>query len=241
MSPIVLDDIDEPDVWELIRWMAQRSSDWVLIGGLMVATFDLEYGDPWRQTHDVDSLFDVRHAARGAIRDHVEELRSVGFEFVANHAGLGHRLVRGNLILDVLSTDHFPQDPLVSLAPRLETFQTPGGSQAMKRREAVDVSFRGTVFRLPRPNLLGAILVKAAASRHANRPKDHRDLAHLVAKVDDPIALRRGIEAHERRLLAERLTHRLVSAELAAIGRDAATKLRLLAVETDRGGPVVEP
>lgn len=42
MRPIVLDDIDTPDVWALLRWMTARSSDWVLIGGLMVATFDLE-------------------------------------------------------------------------------------------------------------------------------------------------------------------------------------------------------
>jgi hypothetical protein len=62
VTPIVLDAIDEPDVWNLIRWMTERSTDWVLIGGLMVATFDLEHGDPWRQTHDIDSLFDVRHA-----------------------------------------------------------------------------------------------------------------------------------------------------------------------------------
>lgn len=234
MRPIVLDDIDEPEVWGLVRWMAERSSDWVLIGGLMVATFDLEYGDSWRQTDDVDSLFDVRRAARGAIRDHVDELRQIGFEFVANHEGIGHRLTRGALILDVLSTDHFPQDPLVSLSPRLETFQTPGGSQAVKRREAVEVSFRGDTFLLPRPNLLGAILVKAAASRHANRPKDHRDLAHLIAKVDDPIELRQELASHERRLLGERLNHRLVSAELASIGRDAAAKMRLLSVDSRR-------
>jgi hypothetical protein len=229
VTPIVLDDIDEPEVWNLVRWMAERSSDWVLIGGLMVATFDIEYGDPWRQTHDIDSLFDVRHAARGAIRDHVDELRQVGFEFVTGREGLGHRLVRGDLILDLLSTDHFPEDPLVSLSPRLETFQTPGGSQAIKRRELVDVSFRGEAFLLPRPNLLGAILIKAAASKHARRPKDHRDLAHLVAKVEDPITLRSDLRSHERRLLADRLAQRLVAAELAAIGRDAATKLRLLA------------
>jgi hypothetical protein len=150
---------------------------------------------------------------------------------VTAREGLGHRLVRGDLILDVLSTDHFPEDPLVSLSPRLETFQTPGGSQAVKRREVVEVSFRDEAFGLPRPNLLGAILIKAASSKHARRQKDHRDLAHLVAKVDDPIALRAGLRSHERRLLADRLAQRLVAAELAAIGRDAATKLRLLAAD----------
>jgi hypothetical protein len=226
---IELDEIDEPEVWALLKWMAERSNDWVLIGGLMVATFDIEYGHDWRQTHDVDSLFDVRRAARGAIRRHVDELREIGFEFVTARQGLGHRMARGDLVLDVLSTDHFPADPLVSLAPRLETSQTPGGSQAVKRRETVEVSFRGDTFALPRPNLLGAIMVKAAASRHANRPKDHRDLAHLLANVEDPIALRIDLKARERQLLAERLEHRLVRAELASIGNDAETRLRLLA------------
>jgi hypothetical protein len=226
---IVVDDIDEPEVWALLKWMTERSTDWVLIGGLMVATFDIEYGHQWRQTDDVDSLFDVRHAARGAIRRHVDELRQDGFEFVTAREGLGHRMRRGELILDVLSTDHFPADPLVSLSPRLETFQTPGGSQAVKRREEVEVSFRGDRFMLPRPNLLGAIMVKASASLKANRPKDHRDFAHLVANVDDPIALRNDLRAHERKLLAGRFEHRLVRAELASIGHDAQTRLRLLA------------
>jgi hypothetical protein len=64
MTAIVLDEIDEPDVWELIQWMAERSQNWVLIGGLMVATFDIEHNQAWRETHDVDSLFDVRHAPK---------------------------------------------------------------------------------------------------------------------------------------------------------------------------------
>jgi hypothetical protein len=95
----------------------------------------------------------------------------------------------------------------------------------------VQVSFRGDAFLLPRPNLLGAIMIKAAASRHANRPKDHRDLAHLIAKVDDPIAVRNDLRGHERRLLADRLAHRLVAAELAEIGRNATAKIALLAAE----------
>ena len=228
MSPIVLDEIDEPEMWNLIAWMAERSQDWVLIGGLMVATFDLEFGHPWRETHDIDSLVDVRHAAKGAIRNHVDELRELGFQFVLGHEGLGHRLARGALIVDVLSAEHFPADPLVSLNPRLETFQTPGGSQAIKRREVITASFQGREFELPRPSLLGAILLKAAVSATARRPKDHRDLAHLIAKVSDPLAFRNELRAHERRLLAGRLNDRVVAAELANAGYDAALKLRIL-------------
>lgn len=122
----------------------------------MVATFDLEYDHAWRQTHDVDALFDVRHARSGAIRTYVDDLRSTGFEFVTAQRGLGHRLTRDNLVLDVLSTEHFPADPLVSLSPRLETFQTPGGSQAIKRRQDVKASFRGEIFTLGRSSACSA-------------------------------------------------------------------------------------
>ncbi len=230
---LVLDEIDQPEMWGLVAWMTERSSDWVLIGGLMVASFDVEYGHAWRPTEDIDSLFDVRHAARGAIRNHVTELREAGFEFVLGREALGHRLRRGDLILDVLATEHFPADPLVSLDPRLETFQTPGGSQAIKRREVVTASFRGREFLLPRPNLLGATILKAAASATANRPKDHRDFAHLVAKIADPMSLRSELSGPERRLLTSRLDNRSVTAQLGIAGNDAAARLRILASRTD--------
>jgi len=42
INPIVLDELDVPEMWQLIIWMSERSRDWVLIGGLMVASFDLE-------------------------------------------------------------------------------------------------------------------------------------------------------------------------------------------------------
>jgi hypothetical protein len=231
MTPLILDEIDQPEMWELVAWMTERSSDWVLIGGLMVATFDVEYGHAWRPTEDIDSLFDVRHAPRGAIRSHVAKLREAGFEFVLGREALGHRLRRGDLILDVLATEHFPADPLVSLDPRLETFQTPGGSQAIKRREVVAASFRGREFQLPRPNLLGATILKAAASASANRPKDHRDFAHLVAKIADPMSLRSQLSSSERRLLAGRLANRSVAAQLAIAGDDAPARLRVLSSE----------
>lgn len=191
-----------------------------------------EIDQPWRPTEDVDSLFDVRHARRGAIRRHVAELREAGFEFVLGREALGPRLRRGDLILDVLVTEHFPADPLVSLDPRPETFQTPGGSQAIKRREVVSASFRDREFPLPRPNLLGATILKAAASASADRPKDHRDFAHLVAKIADPMSLRSQLSGSERRLLAGRLSNQSVVAQLAIVDNDAAARLRILASDT---------
>jgi hypothetical protein len=68
----------------------------------------------------------------------------------------------------------------------------------------------------------------------STQPKNHRDLAHLVANVDNPIALGVELKAHERRLLAERLDQRLVKAGLAAIGNDAVARLRLLAAAPAR-------
>ena len=174
--PIMVDDIDEPEMWALLKWMAERS------GGRL---------DGRHVRHRVRTPLAPEPRCRQPLRcpscrprsDPTPRRRTTPTRLRVRHSPTGNRPppdTRGDLILDVLSTDHFPADPLVSLSPRLETFQTPGGSQAVKRRESVEVSFRGDAFMLPRPNLLGAVVVKAAASLHANRPKDHRDLAHLT-------------------------------------------------------------
>src|SRR5204863_439110 len=70
--------------------------------------------------------------------------------------------------------------------PPAHTVQVPGGTQALRRTELVSVRLgrrRGT---LPRPNLLGAILVKTRAVDIDDVPENQRlDLALLLSFVDD--------------------------------------------------------
>ena len=78
-----------------------------------------------------------------------------------------------------------------------------------------------------RQNLLGATILKTAA----NRPKDHRDFAHLVAKIADPMSLRSELSRPERRILVSRMDNRSVTAQLGigvAGGSEQKIPLRLI-------------
>lgn len=80
-----------------------------------------------------------------------------------------------------------------------------GGSQALARSRPVPVRLDGREFELPCPSVLGAILIKARAVGVADDPDKHRrDLALLLAAVDDPRSLREELRATERGWLRRR-------------------------------------
>jgi len=85
------------------------------------------------------------------------------------------------------------------------TVQIPGGTQALHRSEAVEVSIDGDPpFRLIRPSLLGAILLKARALRVHSRPDDQReDLVLLLSFATDPSALAGELAGNESKWLRE--------------------------------------
>lgn len=73
------------------------------------------------------------------------------------------------------------------------TVEIGGGSFALQRSEAIDVRVGERIGLVPRPDLAGAILIKAVAVRRDRKrgPERHlRDLAFLLSLVDDPIDLR---------------------------------------------------
>ncbi len=74
------------------------------------------------------------------------------------------------------------------------TLSTPGAQQAIQRSELIDVNVAGTRGQVPRPNLLGALVVKAAAYGVPADPLRDRhltDLAVLAAMIrrNDNIAI----------------------------------------------------
>jgi hypothetical protein len=105
--------------------------------------------------------------------------------------------------VDVLATDGLKATPR-TLGKR-ETVQIPGGTQALHRSESVEVSIDdGPPFRLLRPSLLGAILLKARALRVHSRPEDQReDLVLLLSFVTDPSALAAKLKGSESKWLKE--------------------------------------
>lgn len=87
-------------------------------------------------------------------------------------------------------------------APGLTTFQAAGGSQALRRTEVVLVSLDGAApIAVRRPELLGAILIKARAVAKRRKDKlasDRQDLIRLLGYVEDPRALAGDLAKTER-------------------------------------------
>ena len=78
------------------------------------------------------------------------------------------------------------------------TVEIAGGTQALARAERLPVLHAGRRALVPRPNLLGAIVIKAAAVNNDRQPQRHlTDLAFLVSMVGDPLALRGELTAKD--------------------------------------------
>lgn len=106
------------------------------------------------------------------------------------------------------------------------TVQAPGGQQALDRAELITVDVAGTVGEVPRPNLAGALVIKAAAYR--NRNDRHRDrhltdfgvLAAMIQRSDNlAVTLKRRDLEHLRPTLAELRTRPELIAMIAGADR----------------------
>lgn len=183
------------------------TSGWTIIGALMVMLHSYEHGHPVvRATQDLDALVRVRGVTR-ATRTFAQTLEDLGWQLDegAVKAGkFGFTFSRGNLRLDLLAPEGLgPRADLTTLEP-LETTPIPGGSQALKRSDTIPVVVGERRGRLPRPDLLGALVLKAcaAAGDRSNPDKDpdrHRhDLAVLYSLVPNPRQLAEAADGKDR-------------------------------------------
>lgn len=138
---------------------------WCLVGGQMVHLYCQERGlSPSRPTNDGDVVLDVR-AQPNVLRDFTGALTAVGFTSAGSTPdGHQHRWVRDKATIDVL----IPQSIGLAAASRKgitggTTLATPGAQQAITRSELVPVQVDDKVATIRRPNLLGALVAKAAA------------------------------------------------------------------------------
>lgn len=137
---------------------------WTLVGAQMVMLHAFEAGEtPGRTTGDLDLLFDIR-AYIGATAEASRRLLVAGFtETGPSPDGVAHRLSKGVVVVDVLAPEGLGERTSRATIAGGRTVEVPGGSQALERTEIVDVRLGSRVGRLPRPSLLGAILLKARA------------------------------------------------------------------------------
>lgn len=182
--------------------VALLPADWVLIGGLMVQLHALESGAAEvRATTDVDVLGQARPQGTLAAID--QALRRDGFTSDwPDPDGFAHRYVREGLVVDVLAPDGVKPPP--TIGPGRAAVGVPGGSQALARQEEVIVHVDGRSFRLRRPTLLGAILIKARSLMVHDDPEAQRnDLLMLLSLVQDPRTMAPELTNSERRWLKD--------------------------------------
>jgi hypothetical protein len=206
-------------------------TDWTLVGGQMVHLHCAERGvAPQRPTDDLDAVLDVR-ANPLVLHDFTAALARLGFGPAGTSpTGHQHRWVRGLASIDIL----IPTGVGERASARRgvsggTTLQTPAAQQALDRTDDVVVVVAGREGVVRRPNLLGALVAKAAAyhitsdtarSRHL---VDFAVLTTLIAPSDRVGAA----TARDRR--------RLVS----TMGALVAERRTLLAVEGASDGFVV--
>lgn len=121
-----------------------------------------------------------------------------------SNENLGYRFEIDGSIIEILGSDGVRRDP--KTLDRYTTFQVPGGTQALARSEIVLVSLDDAKpVPIRRPNLLGAILIKARAVKK-QRDKfesDRQDLIRLLGFVEDPRTLASELKGNEQKWLRE--------------------------------------
>jgi hypothetical protein len=137
---------------------------WTLVGGQLVHLHCAERGSsPPRPTDDIDTVVDVRAEPR-MLETFTRVLLELGFVPDTSGDELQHRWRRAEAQIDVLLPDGIGQRAATRKgAGGAPTLPTPGGTQALARSETVTVLVAGRTGAVRRPNLVGALVMKAAA------------------------------------------------------------------------------
>lgn len=226
------------DSWTGVLDLADEVPEgWCLVGGFMVLLHCLERGAvPIRPTDDGDAVVDVR-ARPTMLRDLTSALVRIGFSADGISAdGHQHRWKRGVASIDVLLPDGIGERAgRARGAGGATTLQAPGTTQALSRARPVLVRHGDRVGRVMRPDLLGALVAKAAAlvipdgMRGQRHITDFCNLAPLVGRRD--LA---GLTPKDRQRLRLMLAKTEAHPELAADIEGAVEGLRRIAVAVSR-------
>jgi len=214
-------DPEQERMWRLIFAVAGclRPEKWALIGGQMVWLYAVRAGALWpRTTRDVDMLANMElltgnlHSCARALEDQGLRVRldSSGFAYRFTDAEDGHAT---SLQVDLLAPDHIKDKAKLRMQGG-RAVQISGGTQALQRVEFVTARLdTGGSAVIPVPNLLGAIVLKAAAwaADSRERARHAQDAALLVSLIDDPSVLVGQLRGRDRGRL-QRLDSELMHA-----------------------------
>jgi predicted nucleotidyltransferase len=177
--------------WDTVFHLAGRldKDSWMLVGGLMTQAHAMIAGYEFRVTDDIDMLIDVMADTRN-ISAVVATVEALGFR--KREPGFRgspfHRFIKENLIVDVLVAEHLPSRKReAAKIDRWKVMEIPGGAQAIERRMTLGITDGQENRELRIPDLLGALVLKAAAYAADNRDKDRHleDVALLSSLIID--------------------------------------------------------
>jgi hypothetical protein len=178
---------------------------WLLVGGLMVQAHAMIAGRESRATQDIDMLINIL-ADGNNLGKVYRGLKLTGFAFV-DHGLRGfdaHRFDNNGTVVDVLIADHLPtRRKAMALINSIPLMEMPGGAQAIERR--MQINFRGDdrIVHICTPDLLGALVLKAAAFMGDGRNGDRHldDIALLASLVTDHASIIDQLRGSDRRRL----------------------------------------
>lgn len=177
----------QAESWAALVELAPAFGDnWLLVGGQMVFLHEVERAaTEVRPTDDVDVVVNLRAEPAGLARIHAV-LGDARFEQDApGPEGTAHRYRRGAAVIDVLAPDNVGKRAQLQLGSG-RTIEAPGTSQAFRRSGTVSVEIDGAKAKIQRPNVVGALLGKAAAvvkissQSSVSRAKHMRDFDSLA-------------------------------------------------------------
>jgi predicted nucleotidyltransferase len=196
-------------MWDLILTLSDRlgPQQWSLVGGQMVALYAAHAGVTWpRVTRDIDMLANME-VMQDNLKSCTAVLRDLGLRVQLDNAGAAYRFsdtekpAPGSLVVDLLAPDH--RKKLSALwTSKGRTIQIDGGTQALQRVGTFEVHLaNGRAGLVPVPNLLGAIVLKAAAWAADTRERERhaQDVALLVSLIDDPAELVEEFRGSDRK------------------------------------------
>lgn len=199
------------ELWEVLLRLASKTKrvPWMLIGGQMMLLHTLEHGrEPLQVSQDGDVIADIR-AQPGALLALIRVLESEHFESDGMSGdGRAHRykhaMLHPPVMVDVLAPDNVGPRANLTTTPPGRTVEVPGGTQALHRRELIEVHLaNGSRGLVPRPDLLGALVIKAGGTTLTERRERHfNDLAQLCSLVPDPFELRDQMDKSDKRWLS---------------------------------------
>lgn len=189
----------------LLDLHGRHPDGWTLIGGQLVHLHCAERGySPTRPTDDADAVVDARiPLILGQVTDSLKDLNfDPGTPSVD---GIQHRWKKGDASIDVLVADGLNER--TASRPSASGFRTvaaPGGTQALHRSETVTVQIGVRVGTIPRPNLVGAMILKAKArlnTADAARDRHVHDFLTLVSMLAAADLRNEALTKGERRAL----------------------------------------